>query len=136
MRIDTIDKSNELKNLLKRYDFQTKLTEDLDNIKTQPIDENILLKIILWKINRYPDLNEFPYDKLNYVAALKPDEFQKVEGFLDEILRIKGIGLPMASTILRFRNPSTYPIIDRRAYRVIFGINYIESKNIDKLKMI
>jgi len=32
-----------------------------------------------------------------------------------------GIRLPMASTILRFRNPKIYQIIDQRVYRFICG---------------
>jgi len=33
----------------------------------------------------------------------------------------KGIRLPMASTILRFRNKNIYQIIDQRAYRFLYG---------------
>ena len=33
----------------------------------------------------------------------------------------KGIQLAMASTILRFKNPSIYQIIDQRVYRFIYG---------------
>ena len=35
-----------------------------------------------------------------------------------------GIDLPMASTILRFRNPEVFPIIDKRAYRAIYNKKY------------
>jgi thermostable 8-oxoguanine DNA glycosylase len=33
----------------------------------------------------------------------------------------KGIRLPIASTILRFKNPNIYPILDQRVYRFIYG---------------
>ena len=44
----------------------------------------------------------------------------------------KGVRLAMASTILRFRNPKVYQIIDQRVYRIIYGkeLKYPES-NID-----
>ena len=47
----------------------------------------------------------------------------------------KGIRLPMASTILRFKNPKIYQIIDQRAYRYLYGkdftISAASKKNID-----
>ena len=41
----------------------------------------------------------------------------------------KGVRLAMASTILRFKNPLIYQIIDQRAYRFIYGkeLNYPET---------
>ena len=33
----------------------------------------------------------------------------------------KGVRLAMASTILRFKNPTIYQIIDQRVYRFIYG---------------
>ncbi|HNW54161.1 MAG TPA: hypothetical protein PKN21_07825, partial [Bacteroidales bacterium] len=38
---------------------------------------------------------------------------------LKALLQTKGIQLPMASTILRFRNKNVYQIIDQRVYRII-----------------
>jgi len=130
MKLEIIRSSTNLSEYLNKYKFQEELTAELDKIDNNTaIDELILLKIVLWKINRYPDLTKIPFDKLNKLSELKPEDFKKVRSFLDEILGIKGIGLPMASTILRFRNPQTFPIIDRRAYRVIMGKNYSESKD-------
>jgi thermostable 8-oxoguanine DNA glycosylase len=131
--MDTNEKRHYFNELLDNYDFQTELTKELDELNSQPIDEFILLKIILWKLNRYPDLKEFSYDRLNNIATLKPQEFKNVREFLNNILEIKGIGLPMASTILRFRNPDTFPIIDRRAFRVLMGENYVESSDHKRL---
>ena len=54
-----------------------------------------------------------------------PEVFEKE--YTREILRLllseenKGIRLPMASTILRFKNPSIYQIIDQRVYRLFYG---------------
>ena len=33
----------------------------------------------------------------------------------------KGVRLAMASTILRFKNPNVYQIIDQRVYRFLYG---------------
>ena len=40
---------------------------------------------------------------------------------LQRLLETKGIRLPMASTILRFKNPDVFQIIDQRAYRFVYG---------------
>jgi len=40
---------------------------------------------------------------------------------LESLLETRGIDLPMASTILRFRNSMTFQIIDQRAFRAIYG---------------
>ena len=39
---------------------------------------------------------------------------------LNELLKTNGVQLAMASTILRFRNPNIYQIIDQRVYRLIY----------------
>ncbi len=45
------------------------------------------------------------------------------------LLKQKGVRLAMASTILRFKNPKFYQIIDQRVYRFIYGkeLNYSET---------
>jgi hypothetical protein len=35
-----------------------------------------------------------------------------------------GVDLPMASTFRRFQNPDVFQIIDRHAYRAVFGKRY------------
>lgn len=38
---------------------------------------------------------------------------------LDALMNTKGIQLPMASSILRFKNKNIYQIIDQRVYRIV-----------------
>jgi hypothetical protein len=40
---------------------------------------------------------------------------------LENLLKTNGIQLAMASTILRFKNPKIYQIIDQRVYRIIYS---------------
>ena len=54
-----------------------------------------------------------------YVKEIKPNEHRKAKDVLYKMLRSPGIALPMASTILRFLNPSAFQIIDDRVYRVV-----------------
>ena len=53
------------------------------------------------------------------------------------LLKTNGVQLAMASSILRFRNPKIYQIIDQRVYRMIYEgkelklSTYLSKKNID-----
>jgi len=46
---------------------------------------------------------------------------EKVLGLL---LECSGVDLPMASTILRFQAADVFQIIDKHAYRAVFGVAY------------
>ena len=96
------------------------LTDELDAIGSdQPFDESIILKILLWKVHRYADLDLNLLNKLNDIRHLTRANRVDAKPVLEELLRTDGIDLPMASTLLRFRNPTTFQIIDRRAYRTV-----------------
>jgi len=102
------------------FDYQLRLTPKLDESNESEFNQNLLNEIVLWKTNRYVSAEDLPLDLLN---SQKIKEKQLDEGFTRELLSqllsktVKGIRLPMASTILRFRNPFVYQILDQRAYR-------------------
>ena len=112
--------TEELLNL--EYNFQSKLTEKLDKVESE-FNQELINEIVLWKTNRYSELNN---ETLNLINKIDPkSEFidSTLTGeILKHLLGTKGIRLPMASTILRFRNPVIYQIIDQRVYRMIYGI--------------
>jgi len=95
------------------------LTEELDGIGDADFDELTLLKIILWKVHRYAELGDDLLGKLNSLRSLEAEERETARPVLEALLKTPGIDLPMASTILRFRNPAVFQIIDQRAYRSI-----------------
>lgn len=103
------------------YKFQPKLTPKLDALKGDFTQETIN-EIVLWKVNRYAELpdeilaiiNQIPRDK-----DFKPDDSELLN-LLNGMLAVSGIQLPMASTILRFRNPQVFQIIDQRVYRFLY----------------
>ncbi len=118
------------------YDFQTTLTKKLDGLAGATFDQEIINEIILWKVNRYAELDDKTLTLLN---SIQPEESElnidlTVE-ILQNLLKTKGIRLPIASTILRFKNPQDYQIIDQRAYRYLYGeelnLNAPTIKNID-----
>lgn len=101
------------------YKYQEDLTKKL---KTPPaaFTQKTINEIALWKVNRYFELPAETLEMLNQVsdneAALN---IVKTKEILAKLLAVKGIQLPMASTILRFKNPNVYQIIDQRAYRFL-----------------
>tara|TARA_B110000208_G_scaffold8792_1_gene11319 strand:- start:95 stop:358 length:264 start_codon:yes stop_codon:yes gene_type:complete len=47
-------------------------------------------------------------------------DIDNTKQILKGLLKTNGVQLGMASTILRYRNPNIYQIIDQRIYRVIY----------------
>jgi len=98
------------------YSFQELLTKELDNVEGD-FNETTLLKIILWKTNRYPELEE---NTIQIINELKRNySIEKAKAVLLHLLDLKGFDLPMASTVLRFACPNELQIIDKRVYRFI-----------------
>jgi hypothetical protein len=119
------------------FNYQESLTEKLDSNLTD-FDQNTLNEIVLWKVNRYAD---FEPTLMSLINSLKPEEtvlnIDKTKLILRSLLKTNGVQLAMASTILRFRNPKVYQIIDQRVYRIIY-INeelklntYLSEKNLN-----
>lgn len=124
------------------YNYQEGLTEKLDNLESN-FTQDIVNEIILWKVNRYAILDKESLDLINKIDRNLIDIDHALTGdILLLLLKTKGIRLPMASTILRFRNPKIYQIIDQRVYRLIYGeklklktnINYSIIQYLDYLK--
>lgn len=112
----------ELEGSLTNYNYQPELTVKLGAI-AGPFDQATIQEIVLWKVNRYPSLSSETIALLNQLTSLKQGEHSQGQTVLELLLakESKGIDLPMASTILRFRNPEVFQIIDRRAYRVLMS---------------
>ena len=104
------------------YKYQLELTSKLDGLDDD-FNQEIINEIVLWKVNRYSFLDDETFSVLNKIN--KVDLVLHIElttEILTKLLNTKGIQLAMASTILRFKNPNIYQIIDQRVYRFIYGI--------------
>ena len=105
---------------------------------TNDFDQNILNEIVLWKVNRYAN---FDSDLITLINTIKRTEkeinIDQTSLVLKGLLKTKGVQLSMASSILRFRNPNIYQIIDQRVFRIIYpnkklNVNtYPSEKNIN-----
>ena len=88
------------------------------------ITPQLLNEIVLWKVDRYVSLESDQLCRISALATLKPEEHRRARSILEELLDIHGVDLAMASTVLRFRNPAVFQIIDRHAYRALYGRDY------------
>ena len=104
------------------YNYQSDLTSKLDKLDTD-FNQEIINEIVLWKVNRYAAVDN---ETLNLINQIKKDDTQinpELTGAI--LLRLlskeqKGFRLAMASTVLRFRNPKIYQIIDQRVFRFLY----------------
>jgi thermostable 8-oxoguanine DNA glycosylase len=118
------------------YKYQEELTRKLDEIDSD-FNQDIINEIVLWKTNRFSWIDAKTMILINQI---KKDDKELNLSLTKEILRNllaksqKGFRLAMASTILRFKNPNIYQIIDQRVYRFIFNEELnISEDNVDKM---
>jgi len=109
---------------LESYRYQPKLTKNLDELNDVQFNQELLNKIVLWKLNRYVAIGPEVFKELDSLISLERGAHRKCSTILIKLLNTKGADLPMASTILRFRNPEVFQIIDRHAYRAVYGRKY------------
>lgn len=107
------------KQLMEEYNYQSELTDKLDNFNIEEFNREIFYEIVLWKLNRHPRIEDSLLNELKILSLLKPQHHRESLSILKKLLSCHGIRLPMASTIFRFLNPDVFQIIDDRAYRVL-----------------
>ncbi|MCK5384903.1 MAG: hypothetical protein KAJ29_04950 [Alphaproteobacteria bacterium] len=116
------------------YSYQEQLTKKLD-AHSGEFNQEVINEIVLWKINRYAATeNNGVLSKINRIKKTDTKEDTTLtKEILEDLLNIKGFGLPMATTVLRFKNPNIYQLIDQRVYKFIFGKPMPTSTRTDKL---
>lgn len=113
-----------LVDLLKDYRYQPDLTDHLDGLGRQPFEQDVINEIVLWKVDRYAKLTPSDLEVLNGVVDISPKSHRTAKAGLATLLRVPGVDLAMASALLRCRNRSAFQIIDRHAYRAVYGEDY------------
>jgi len=118
--IKDLDNLQKLLNELPEFKYQKELTKKLDD-KKDDFTYETMLEIILWKTNRFPEIDNDLIVKIN---ELRKNYNEILSDYiLNKLLDSKGFDLPMASTFLRFINPDYFQIIDQRVYRILYGKN-------------
>lgn len=102
------------------YKYQEELTLKLDKDLSDDFNQEIINEIVLWKVNRYSFLRDDTFLLLNQIKKNDKDLNEELTTkILTNLLNTKGIQLAMASSILRFKNPNIYQIVDQRVHRFI-----------------
>ena len=103
------------------FKYQKELTKSLDRYQGD-YNQSVINEIVLWKVNRYAEVDDATLTLLNQISpSSKVINVEEVKSLLHKLLRTKGIKLAMASTILRFKNPSLFQIIDQRVFRLLYN---------------
>ena len=106
------------------YSYNMPVTREYDAVGERDFTYEDIYRLTLWKVNRYPYLQDSDNDVLQMLNTVKDDQIlddPKTRQLLRALLHIKGIRLPMASTYLRFRNPHIYQIIDKRVCHYLYN---------------
>jgi hypothetical protein len=119
-----IEYDGDLNSYLGEYDYQPDLTKKLDGIGSECLTQEYINEIVLWKVNRYVHGDQELIHNLNILKTLRNGEHREGIDALNLLLETHGVDLPMASTLLRFRNPHVFQIIDQHAYRAVYGSKY------------
>lgn len=114
----------QLADLMSEYSYRPELTRKLDGAANRTFDQSLVNEIVLWKVNRYAPLSQSALEALNGLDKIKAGKHRDSATVLQCLLHEPGIDLPMASTLLRFKNPQVFQIIDRHAYRALKGEDY------------
>jgi len=119
-----IEYNGDLKEFLRQYNYQPDLTNRLDNINDTPFGQHLINEIVLWKVNRYVSFTAEILQKIESVKSINHGQHREGQAVLETLLKVHGVDIPMASVFLRFRNPRVFQIIDRHAYRAVYGQKY------------
>ncbi|HOZ16693.1 MAG TPA: hypothetical protein PLS61_02790 [Candidatus Portnoybacteria bacterium] len=134
--IYNVENNNKLVRLEDEYKYQKDLTDKLDLIQSK-FDQSIINEIVLWKVNRYVKITDEALLLLNKInrndSVINIDLTKEI---LQNLLNTPGIRIALASTILRFKNPDIYQIIDQRVYRFIHPYGEELKNSTDRNKQI
>ncbi|MFZ0801771.1 MAG: hypothetical protein WBQ09_06950 [Terriglobales bacterium] len=126
----------DLNQFLRGYRYQPDLTAKLDALETSRLTQALVNEIVLWKINRFVQLDDELLQSVENVKELHRGEHRNAESVIDSLLIAHGVGIPMASTLLRFRNPAAFQIIDQHAYRAVYGSKFPIYQSMPRKKQI
>lgn len=115
-----------------QYKYEPELTKELDNIGKRDFTCEDIFKMTLWKVARFPQIDDDMLEKLNSLSGCTQLDKKLTRDVLDKLLSQKGVRLPMASTYLRFRNPNVYQIIDYHVWNQLYPERYKELTSNDK----
>ena len=80
-------------------------------------NRDIINEIVLWKMNRRPQVTEELIDAIFSLKEIKTPlqalENKNTAKVVERLLQTKGMQLPMASTVLHFYYPEIFPLLTK-----------------------
>lgn len=105
--------------------YQNALTKRIDALGLGEHPENwtraALYEIVLWELNRYPEIDDDLFRDLAGAAKIGPGSHRKGKELFLRLLACRNVGLTMATAILRFVNPETFQTLNARNGFVVLG---------------
>ena len=112
--------------------YQTPLMTRLDSLDLGSRPENwtraALYEIVLWELNRYPEIDDTLFRDLAGAAKIAPGKHREGKELFLRLLGCRNVGLTMATAILRFVNPGTFQTLNARNGFVVLGAGEIPSR--------
>ena len=116
------------KEILSKYTYQgdTEIIERISNLSVcnEREAKDIINAIVLWKVNRQVDFDLELFCRIQKLNLNDFSDFARAEkeirDILNLMLKVKGVRIAMASTILKMFHPDILPIVDQRAYRELY----------------
>ena len=87
-----------------------------------------LYEIVLWELNRYPEIDDTLFRDLAGAAKIAPGKHREGKELFLRLLGCRNVGLTMATAILRFVNPGTFQTLNARNGFVVLGAGEIPSR--------
>lgn len=106
------------------YIYRPDLTPRLDEF-AEPFSQDFINELVLWKVDRYVAVPAELLPQLDHFRNLKAHQHENARPLLTALLGTRGVRLPMASTFLRFANPTVFQIIERHSYRAVYGTSFL-----------
>ena len=106
------------------YTYRSDLTARLDAFEGA-FSQSFINELVLWKVNRHVSVPAKLLSQLDGLRKWKKGQHEKARPLIADLLGTPGVRLPMASTFLRFANPDVFQIIDRHAYRAVYGKSFL-----------
>ncbi len=105
--------------------YRTALMQRLDGLdiagKPDTWTREALYEIVLWELNRFPEIDDTVFESLRQAATIPPGKHRQGKAQLQALLQCRNVGLTMATAILRFVNPGTFQTLNARNGHVVLG---------------
>jgi len=124
-----------MKQYIKEYELEKQLLNEInrDFKKNKTLSDEEFFKIVIWKSNRAKGkvLRGIKKSRKSVKELMrKVYNVRTPEEKVETLIKIKGIGLPIASAILTVCYPNEFTVLDYRVWDILFKDKKVNNKNL------